>query len=131
VSTLTLTIKKGDGIDGSGTIYFDSFKFPDAAPTGIKNVNHYTVPQKFELLQNYPNPFNASTTIEYRLPKRSPVKISVYNILGQQIETVVNGIQIAGEYKVVWDTSHLASGIYFYKLQAGHFTAIKKCGLIR
>jgi hypothetical protein len=131
VSTLTLTIKKGDGIDGSGTIYFDSFKFPDTAPSGTKNVNYNTVPGQFELVQNYPNPFNATTTIAYRLPKRSHLRISIYNILGQKIETVMNGIRNAGDHKVIWDTSNLASGIYFYKMEADHFTAIKKCGLVK
>jgi hypothetical protein len=131
VLTLTLTIKKGDGIDGSGTIYFDSFKFPDTAPSEIKNTNNNAVPEQFELLQNYPNPFNASTTIEYRLPIRSQVHISIYNILGQQIEIVVNGARDAGDHMVVWNTSHLASGIYFYKIQADNFSSIKKCGLIK
>ena len=105
--------------------------FPDTAPSEIEDSNHPTAPEKYELLQNYPNPFNASTTIAYHLPRRSHVRLAVYNILGQQIETIVNGVQRAGAHTVIWDTSHLASGIYFYKLQADNFTAIKKCGLIK
>jgi len=84
------------------------------------------LPSKFELQQNYPNPFNPATTIRYGLPARSHVSLSVFNTLGQQVATLVNEIQDVGYYDVRFDASSLASGVYFYRLQAGGFVATKK-----
>lgn len=128
---VTFTIYQGETEGGPGTIYFDSFKFPDTAPDAIKKTDGETVPVKFELLQNYPNPFNASTVIAYRLPTRTHVKISVFNLLGQQVAILENAIRQAGDHSVIWDTTPLASGIYFYKLQAANFSSMKKCCLIK
>lgn len=73
----------------------------------------------FELEQNYPNPFNPSTRIAYQIPKTSEVQLKVYDVLGREVETLVSGVQQAGRYEVVFNASRLASGIYFYRLQAG------------
>ncbi|HID39185.1 MAG TPA: T9SS type A sorting domain-containing protein [Calditrichaeota bacterium] len=95
------------------------------------------LPLAFSLEQNYPNPFNPSTIIRYRLPARqriaalSYVDLAVYNALGQKIATLVKEKQAAGEYRVIFDATGLASGVYFYRLQAGDFTAIKKMILMR
>jgi hypothetical protein len=85
----------------------------------------------FDLRQNYPNPFNPSTTIHYALPARSPVTLSVYNTLGQQVSTLVNENQEAGYHDVKFDGSNLASGVYFYRLQAGDFVQTKKLLILR
>jgi hypothetical protein len=75
--------------------------------------------REFTLLQNYPNPFNPTTRIAYSLPTSGYVSLTVYDILGRVIETLVNEVQKAGTYAVHFDASQLASGIYFYNLQAG------------
>jgi hypothetical protein len=85
--------------------------------TGIHQ-GHSTMPTEFELMQNYPNPFNPRTTIAFRIPVSSNVTIRVYNVLGQVVKELASGIENAGEHSVVWNTSSIASGVYFYRLDA-------------
>jgi len=75
-------------------------------------------PDKYELFQNYPNPFNPVTTISYQLPVKSNLKLKIYDLLGKEIITLVNGIEDAGYHKVEWNAQPFASGIYFYQLIA-------------
>jgi hypothetical protein len=89
------------------------------------------LPNDFTLSQNYPNPFNPSTVISYSLPSSSNVKLIVYNTLGQCIKTLENEFKPAGNYYVNFNASALPSGIYFYKLEAGQFSQIKKMMLIK
>jgi hypothetical protein len=89
------------------------------------------IPTKFALYQNYPNPFNPTTTISYDLPARSRVKLSIYNILGQEVATLVNSEQEPGRYSVKFDASGLPSGIYFYTLQTPYFTKTNKMVLVK
>jgi hypothetical protein len=93
-------------------------------------------PEAYCLYQNYPNPFNPTTNINYRLAKNSYVTLKVYNVLGKEITTLVNGFQNAGEHKVQFPGSQnvigqLQSGIYFYKLQTESFTDVKKMVLVK
>ena len=88
-------------------------------------------PTGFELSQNYPNPFNPSTTIRYTLPQAGNVSLKVYNALGQEIATLVNGHQAAKNYEATFDGSNLASGIYFYTLRTDNFTQSKKMILVK
>ena len=97
----------------------------------VTNVKEPEIPLTFKLYQNYPNPFNPTTTISYDLPERSRVKLVIYNILGQEVATLVNGEQEPGRYSVKFDASGLPSGIYFYRLQAGNFIEQKKMILIK
>ena len=90
-----------------------------------------TAPFNFSLAQNYPNPFNPSTVISWQLAVGSDVSLKVYDVLGNEVATLVNEEKSAGEYHVVFDGSKLASGIYFYKLQTSDFSAIKKMILLR
>ncbi|MCL4548894.1 MAG: T9SS type A sorting domain-containing protein, partial [Bacteroidetes bacterium] len=99
--------------------------------TSVKEIATDEIPSKFELSQNYPNPFNPSTTIGYAMPQAGNVKLTVYNMLGQQVTTLVNGYKQAGTYSVTWNASNLASGIYFYTLQTGAFVVSKKMILIK
>ena len=90
-----------------------------------------TFPSSYVLRQNYPNPFNPSTTIEFALPKSAYVTLRVYDLLGRQVGELVNEKLEPGMYKTQWNASGLASGVYFYRLQAGEFTETKKLLLLR
>lgn len=89
------------------------------------------IPEKFYLEQNYPNPFNPVTTIQYSLPQRSNVTLKIYDVLGKEIAVLVNEEKDRGVYNVSFDASHLSSGVYFYRLQAGSFGSTKKMILLR
>jgi len=86
---------------------------------------------KFELSQNYPNPFNPVTAIEYQIPQVSLVKITLYNVLGQEIRMITNEIKEAGVHKVNIDASDLNSGVYFYKIESGSFVKTRKMTLLK
>jgi len=90
-----------------------------------------TAPKVFSLQQNYPNPFNPSTVIKYAVPSDGFVTLSVYNILGQKVASLVNQNVKAGSYEVKFNASNLSSGIYIYKLEAGSFNATKKMMLVK
>jgi subtilisin family serine protease len=90
-----------------------------------------TDPNAFALYQNYPNPFNPSTTIRYDVPKQSRVTLEVYDILGRKLVTLVDESKTVGSYQTVWNASRFASGVYFYRLQAGGFMQTMKLALIR
>ena len=96
-----------------------------------------TRPAAFALTSNYPNPFNPATTIQYALPQAADVQLTVYNVVGQVVRTLVAEHQSAGRYLVTWDATddsghRLSSGLYFYSLQAGdEFHAVKKMLLFK
>ncbi|MBK7499803.1 MAG: T9SS type A sorting domain-containing protein [Ignavibacteriales bacterium] len=83
------------------------------------------------LEQNYPNPFNPTTKIRYSIPEYSSVTLKVFNLLGEEIETLVNSEQSAGVYEATFDASNLSSGIYFYTLKTDNFSSSKKMILIK
>ena len=90
------------------------------------------VPIEYSLSQNYPNPFNPSTTIEYSIPERTNVKLTVINIVGEEVTTLVNRTMDAGNYSVEFSAKGgLPSGVYFYSLQAGNFMTSKKMVLLK
>ncbi|HAP35823.1 MAG TPA: hypothetical protein DCQ28_07735, partial [Bacteroidetes bacterium] len=89
------------------------------------------IPVAFSLAQNYPNPFNPSTTIRYSIPTNSQVVLKVYNMLGQEVASLVNKEQQVGNYQVVFDANKLATGIYIYRIQAGSYVETKKMMLIK
>jgi hypothetical protein len=98
--------------------------------TGVKG-NTNQIPVTFSLSQNYPNPFNPSTTISYQLPVMNKVTLKVFDILGREIETLVNEEKTAGSYKINFNGSKLSSGVYFYQLRAGSFIETKKLVLLK
>lgn len=89
------------------------------------------LPTEYALNQNYPNPFNPTTTIEFALPKSGEVNLVVYDILGRVVKELVSGVFEAGNHKVNFNATNLASGIYFYKLKAGDFVSVKKLTLLK
>ena len=94
------------------------------------------VPTDYALGQNYPNPFNPSTKIAYSLPEAGPVRLAVYNLLGQEVRLLVDEVKAAGFQAVVWDgrdgRGHaVASGVYLYRLRAGAFTEARKMILLK
>ena len=90
-----------------------------------------TKPTSFSLLQNYPDPFNSSTNIKYSIPKTSMVSIKVYDIIGNEIITLVNEEKPSGTYELTWNAANLPSGVYFYRIQAGSFIDTKKMILLK
>lgn len=99
----------------------------------IVSVNEESINQanNFRLSQNYPNPFNPSTTISFSLPKKEFVTLKIYDVLGKEITTLVNEELNAGSYKNDWNAGNLASGIYFYRLQAGKYNETRKIMLLK
>jgi hypothetical protein len=100
--------------------------------TGIEPVAGAAIPSSFRLEQNYPNPFNPSTAIQFQLDRTSQVTLKVFNLLGQEVATLVNDVKQAGVYKVTFDAGRLASGVYFYRLATDHgLVASKKMVLVK
>ena len=90
-----------------------------------------SIPKDYSLLQNYPNPFNLSTTIRYELPENSYVELKIYNILGQELETLVNGYKWAGKHKIEFESNKLSSGLYLYQLKTRDFVTTRKMVLLK
>jgi len=101
----------------------------DSIMLGVNNRDQR--PTAFALEQNYPNPFNPTTVVSYQLPVVSTVKLVVYDILGREVAVLVNETKAPGSYTVRFDAGRLASGVYFYRLQAGRFTQIRKMVLMK
>ena len=99
-------------------------------PTATDNKNDYA-PLVFKLMQNYPNPFNPSTIISYSLALESKVTIKIYNLLGQEIKTLVNRTESTGNHQITFNAGDLPSGIYLYRMQAGDYIQIKKMVLLK
>lgn len=121
------------GKSGFGNhLYLDSICIRGGCtPLGIAENNNGQIPQIYSLYQNYPNPFNPITKISYGLPKAGNVKLVLYDILGREVQVLVNEYKLAGIYNYQFDASHLSSGVYFYKLESGSFTDTKKMLLIK
>jgi hypothetical protein len=123
---------RGSGVFGESTAnlepnYFRTITFSTVVSVGNETVN----PASFELAQNFPNPFNPATSIRYTIGKSDNVSLKVYNMLGQEVASVVNQFQTAGSYTVNFDASKLASGMYLYKIQSGSFSDVKKMMLLK
>ena len=99
--------------------------------TGVAKSFEQQLPKAFSLQQNYPNPFNPTTTINFSIPKSSYVTLKVYNILGKELVTLVNEERPAGNYKVIFNGSKFASGVYFYTFKAGNVVITKKLVLLK
>jgi len=106
------------------------------SPVSVQPVIHAALPKDYQLAQNYPNPFNPETFIEYDLPRTSTVELSVFNLEGKRVRTLVKSAQTAGAHSVTWNGRNdngqsVASGIYLYQFKAGNHVAVKKMMLLR
>jgi len=126
------------GLLGSGSNYWiDSAKVNGMAYNHITDIHEKTNPivTHFNLQQNYPNPFNPSTLIKYSVVNSANVSLKIYDVLGNEVATLINEEKLSGSYEVVFDTKegsqNLASGVYFYQLRAGDFVQTKKMILLR
>jgi len=132
-------------VDGSGNVYVTGYSEVDnwsvyttikySGDIGIEDEDT-NLPETLYLGNNYPNPFNSSTTIQYTLPRREYVRLAIYNISGQLVNTVENGVRSVGVHTAIWDGTDeqgrsVTNGIYFYKLEAGGKTFVKKMILMR
>ncbi len=131
-----LTISK---IPRPGTGDTSSFKvcFPESLGSDVKEIEGDNIkPSDFSLSQNYPNPFNPTTNFQFTLPKSSHVKIEIFNIVGQKVAILVDGDMKPGIYAADWNGrdvngKSVSSGIYFYRMQAGDFSDMKKMVLVK
>lgn len=107
------------------------YKVVDNSLLAVKELPGKQVPNSYKLGQNYPNPFNPTTEINYSVPQNGFVTLEVFNVLGQEVATLFSGVQHAGNYVASFDATKFASGVYFYRLQAGSFSVTKKMVLLK
>ncbi len=130
------------GLSGSGSNYTDfTFAYSPNPSPGILNDGQTIVtyvennfdyePKFYSLKQNYPNPFNPSTIIEYSVPSSEYVILNVYDLIGNEVATLVDAVKEAGNYRVNFNASYLSSGVYFYRLTSGNFSSVKKLIFIK
>jgi hypothetical protein len=118
----------GDDIHEGSVMLIDNLAFSNSTNVGNKNNNK---PEIFQLHQNYPNPFNPSTSIQFSLQEGAHAKLRVFNLLGKEVTTLVDEYRGAGQYTEKFDASKLASGVYFYRLDAGNFSSMKQMLLVK
>jgi hypothetical protein len=110
---------------GSNSVSFVSL----TVPTGIQNTS--SIADGYKLSQNYPNPFNPSTSISFDVKNKGLVSLKVFDILGNEVATLVNEDLNTGSYSIIFDASAYTSGVYFYELQSGSFRDVKKMLLVK
>jgi PKD repeat protein len=115
----------------AGTVTERKYRLIRASSTTSAGPFAGTEPLRAELFQNFPNPFNPSTSIRYRIGAALWVRLEVYDILGRRVTTLVDGLRSAGEHSVSWDASRNASGVYFYRLEAGSYIQMRKMMVIK
>lgn len=120
----------GEYFDDSLFVYLD-IETGDVLHMVVSNERKNEIPSEIQLLQNYPNPFNPSTNIPFRLNKSAHVNMTIYNMLGQKVTTVLSDIYPAGDHSISWHATGLASGVYFYRLEAGEVIQTRKMLLLK
>ena len=128
VSGSVVNVVWSDNRDGNYEIYYK--RDPTGNPIGIKIISS-EIPKQYSLSQNYPNPFNPATNIRFSIPVSGNVKLTVFDMLGREVETLVNENLSAGTFNADWDASKYSSGVYFYKFETAEFSEIKKMVLVK
>jgi hypothetical protein len=130
---ITFTSTPADIIHCNVKVYSNGYQFwkADFEISASLEKKDQIIPKTFSLSQNAPNPFNPSTMISYQLPKTSDVEISIFNLMGQKVATLIDKKQNAGTYQVDWDARGFASGVYYYRLEAGDYTDVMKMVLLK
>jgi flagellar hook assembly protein FlgD len=119
-----------------GTVYFDDLTVEKVgSATGVAT-NDGTVPKEFSLSNNYPNPFNPTTNIQFAIPREGNVTLAIYNMLGQRVSLLVQGVHSVGNYTVTWNGKDefghfVGSGVYFYRLENGSTAITKKMLMLK
>jgi hypothetical protein len=137
IAVLNLTTMKMESIRESTRIEFQPasettiFRLLVGYPSFVERQLDENVPATFALHQNYPNPFNPATTIKYDLPVACQVSLTIYSILGREVATVVDGWQEKGYKSFEWSAQSLSTGMYFYRLKAGEYTAVRKMVVLK
>jgi hypothetical protein len=119
--------------DSTSALYYgEIYQAIQQNVTGLTGVSPQTnIPAEYSLTQNYPNPFNPTTSIRYQLPTKSHITLKVFDLLSREVATLVDGIEESGDKSVQWNASGVTSGVYFYRLKAGEFTATKKLMVLK
>jgi hypothetical protein len=137
-----------NGMIGVGKVVFTTFGFETISEAGVRSLfaekviswlssptsvdeTSSILPVEFALLQNYPNPFNPTTSIKFSVPETSSVTIKVFDVLGNEVAVLLDEVKSAGVFKVTYDASETASGIYFYQMKAGNFISVKKMSILK
>ena len=144
IANLTFMVSESAISGDSSALRFENLYVNEGTPTasgqdgmikvlviGITELLESSIPKSLSLEQNFPNPFNPATTIEYSVPHSGDVSLIIYNANGREIERMVDGEMSAGRFRVVWNASDLASGIYFYRLRTGEFVRTRKMVLLK
>jgi hypothetical protein len=129
-SPVTIKLDGGNNVYVSGTSANNYVTIKYSQPVGVNSVSDQ-IPEKFSLRQNYPNPFNPVTHLEFGISDLGFVSLKIYNILGKEVETLLNENKSAGTYSVEWNASEFPSGIYFYELKINEFSETRKMLLLK
>lgn len=117
--------------DTEGATATDTISVTVEPSSDVESNTSEPIPEDYSLSQNYPNPFNPSTIIRFGLPRTAEVKVTVYNILGQEVASLVNGVLPAGYHQIVFEAAGLSSGLYFFSISTPEFRAVRKMALMR
>ena len=116
--------------DDSSSVQVDEIWYNER-PAGLEISDEAPIASRYELGQNYPNPFNPTTHIRFNIPETVNAKLTVFNVMGEEVATLVNGVIQAGGHTVSWNAASMPTGVYFYQLESGNFSQTKKLLLVK
>ena len=116
--------------DDSSSVQIDELWYNER-PAGLGISDEAPIASRYELGQNYPNPFNPTTHIRFNIPETANAKLTVFNVMGEEVATLVNGVMQAGGHTVSWNAASMPTGVYFYQLESGNFSQTKKLLLVK
>jgi len=116
--------------DDSSAVHIDEFWYNER-PAGMSISDDAPIASRYELGQNYPNPFNPITHIRFNIPETGNTKLTVFNMMGETVANLVNGVVSAGGHTVSWNAANMPTGVYFYRLESGNFTQTRKLLLVK